>query len=139
MARVSRSKATVDFSEVTAFADKLELTRRLADSMRDDWENQWGRIWADEIRARVPRGTRRSPASARYGPLHTAVRQVEAGGPSSGGVTFGNAFYWRFLEYGTSKMAPRPFIKGTMRKIRTPAKKDAAERAIRLIQSGTIR
>ncbi|ATG18035.1 hypothetical protein CO695_17645 [Providencia alcalifaciens] len=22
-----------------------------------------------------------------------------------------NAFYWRFLEYGTSKMAPKPFIR----------------------------
>lgn len=141
MARPSRSRAKVDFQDVVEFAEKLERTRALADAMRDDWENEWGRKWADEMKARVnigPRGDRRSPASREYGPLRDAIQHVPAGGSQPGGIVFGNAFYWRFLEYGTSKMPPHPFIKPSMRKIRTPSRKDAAQRAVDLIRTGRV-
>lgn len=132
---MARSFARVDAGQVIAYAQKLEMTAQLADRIRDDWENDWGSKLADELRSRVPvDADDRSPGSMQYGHLRDNIQHVPAGGTAPGGVTFGNAFWWRFLEYGTSKMAPRPFIRQSIRKIRTPARKDAVERATRLIR-----
>ena len=124
---MARSRVKIDAGQVMAFADKLERTARIADAMRDDWENDWGKKWADEMRARVPVDS---------GDLRDSIEHVEAGGTAPGGIHFGKAFYWRFLEYGTSKMSPRPFVRPSMKVIRTPARKDAGERAVRLMQQG---
>lgn len=47
---------------------------------------------------------------------------------SRGGVNRGkkrkaDAFYWRFLEYGTKKMAPRPFVGPTVEKFKPQLQK----------------
>ena len=120
--RVARSTAKVDASQVERFADRLALASRLIEQEGEQFEEHWGERWVDEMVAVVPRDS---------GTLAGSIRMVEPGG-----ITFGDAYYWRFLEYGTSKMSPRPFIKPTMKRIRTPARKDAANRAIDLIAKG---
>jgi HK97 gp10 family phage protein len=116
---MARSYARIDASQVTAYAAKLQRTAAIADSMRDDWQKDWGTELTDTIRANVPVDT---------GELRDSIQQVEPGGIRIG------AFYWRFVENGTSKMAPRPFVRPSIKKIRTPARKDASVRALRLLQ-----
>lgn len=124
---MARSRARVDVSDIKGFENRLNRASQLAAVMRDDWENDWGSKWAEEMKVRVPVDT---------GELREAITHISGGGTAPGGITFGRAFYWRFLEYGTSKMTPRPFIRPSMRKIRTPARKDAGERALDLIHKG---
>ena len=133
MARPSRSvvkvgSGGVDHSDVDRFQRKLEATAALADAMAEDFQQDWGQEWASEIIARTPTG----PGIPVH--LKDEIRQVEPGG-----ITMGRAFWWRFLERGTVNMAPQPFINPAMKKIRTPARKDAAQRAIDLIQSGKVK
>lgn len=104
------------------FARRLALAAQLIEEEGDQFEEHWGELWADEMRSSVATDT---------GTLRDSIEQVEPGG-----ITFGKAFYWRFLEYGTSKMAPHPFIRPSMKRIRTPARKDAGVRAVNLIQRG---
>jgi HK97 gp10 family phage protein len=65
--------------------------------------------------------------------LRDEIRQVEPGG-----ITMGDAYWWRFLEHGTVHMSPQPFIKPAMKRIRTPARKDAVQRAIDLMKRGAV-
>lgn len=120
--RLARSTAKVDASQVDGFARRLALAAQLVEEEGQQFQQQWGEEWADEMRGTVPVDS---------GNLRDSIQQVEPGG-----ITMGDAFYWRFLEYGTSKMAPHPFIRPAMKRIRTPAKKDAGARAISLIQRG---
>lgn len=120
---MARSRARVDFSDVTAFEKKLALTASLTERMAEDWQQEHGENWAQQMRSTVPVG----PGEPVH--LRDSIRQV-----SPGGITMGDAFWWRFLEYGTVKMAPRPFVVPAMKKIRTPARKDAAQRAINLLR-----
>lgn len=122
---MARSTAKIDWGEIEEYARRLELASQLIEEEGEDFEEEWGGRWADEMKEAVP-----------YGPgdpvhLRDQIEQVEPGG-----ITFGDAYWWRFLEYGTVKMAPQPFIGPTMKRIRTPAKKDAGERAMRLISRG---
>ena len=119
---MATSRAKVDASQVDGFARRLALAARLIEEEGEQFEEQWGGVWADEMRAVVPVAS---------GKLRDSIEQVEPGG-----ITFGDAFYWRFLEYGTSKMSPKPFIRPTMKRVRTPARKDAGTRAVNLIQRG---
>lgn len=123
MARPSRSRAKVDASQVFTFEAKLFRTAQLADEMSKDWQQEHGENWADGMRSRVPVG----PGVPVH--LRDEIAQVEPGG-----VTMGDAYWWRFLEHGTVKMSPQPFVKPAMKKIRTPARKDAVQRAIDLMQ-----
>ena len=132
MARPSRSRARLDFSEVLEFQQKIELTASLTDQMAEDWQTEHGKAWADQMRStvNVSRGISRTSVSAsEVIHLRDEIRQVEPGG-----ITFGEAFWWIFLEYGTVKMQPYPFIKPAMKRIRTPARRDAAERASNLLR-----
>ena len=132
MARPSRSRARVDASQVEAFADRLALAARVVEQEADDFQTEWGNEWVREMKSRVPVSTTdRSPGSRRYGHLRDNIQQIEPGG-----ITFGDAFWWVFLERGTTRMSAQPFIKPSMKKIRTPARKDAAQRAIDLIAKG---
>ena len=119
---MASSRAKVDASQVERFADRLALAARLIEEEGEQFENEWGERWADEMRAVVPVAS---------GKLRDSIQQVEPGG-----ITFGDAFYWRFLEYGTAKMSPRPFVRPSMKRIRTPARKDAGTRAVKLISRG---
>lgn len=125
--RPSRSTSKADVGQLLDFEHKLELAARTVDEMAEDWQQDWGEEWADGMRQR---------ALAMEGPgdpvhLHDQIRQVEPGG-----ITMGRAFWWLFLEYGTVDMPPHPFINPAMKKVRTPARKDASERAIDLIHKG---
>lgn len=116
----------LDSSEVVAYAAHLNaLGSGAVDAIWEDWKKHWNAEVADELRASVPRGEApHSRASQRYGPLHSAVRAVVKG------VTFGDAFYWRFLEYGTSKMPPRPTVRPVLKRLRPAMRRDAAQRAV---------
>lgn len=124
---MARSTAKLNFSQVIAFEKKLALTASLVDKMAEDWQGEHGENWMVEMVQTVPVG----PGDPVH--LYEEIDQVEPGG-----ITFGDAFWWRFLEYGTVHMAPQPFIKPAMKRIRTPARKDAAERAMRLLRSAKI-
>ena len=134
--RPSRSVAkagVVDFTDLLEFQHKLAVTAALADDMAADYESDWGEQWAEQIRQRVPRGANHPQHPNIH--LKTEIRQIEPGG-----ITMGRAFWWRFLEYGTKNgIAPRGYVNKAMKKIRTPARKDAAARAVELIQSGKVR
>ena len=119
---MARSTARVDASQVDGFARRLALASQLIEEEGEQFEEEWGGKWADEMVATVPRDT---------GNLASQIRQVEPGG-----ITMGDAFYWRFLEFGTAKMAPHPFVRPAMKRIRPGARKDAGQRAIKLMQRG---
>lgn len=119
---MARSTAKIDVSQVVAFEKRLETAARIVEQEAQQFQQQWGEEWAEEMRATVP---------VESGKLRDSIRQVEPGG-----ITMGDAFYYRFLEYGTSRMAPRPFVRPAMKRIRTPARKDASKRAIDLISRG---
>lgn len=119
---MARSRAKVDVSDLVRFENRLRTAAAIVEEVAEDFEGEWGGKWADDMKATVPVAS---------GHLRDSIEQVEPGG-----ITFGDAYYWRFLEYGTSKMSPQPFVRPTMKRIRTPARKDAGERAMRLIQGG---
>lgn len=122
---MASSRAKVDASQVERFADRLALASRVIEEEGEQFEQEWGEKWAADMRATVAVG----PGDPVH--LRDEIRQVEPGG-----ITFGDAYWWLFLERGTSKMSPRPFIKPAMKRIRTPARKDAGQRAVRLMQRG---
>lgn len=117
---MARSTSKLDVGQVVAFSTKLYAAAALVDQVAEDWQQEHGAKWASEMRTTV---------AVDSGELWDSIRQVEPGG-----ITFGDAYWWRFLEYGTVKMAPRPFINPTMKRIRTPARKDAAEWALNLLR-----
>lgn len=68
-----------------------------------------------EIRDRAPRGNDPSPGSKKYGSLHDNIRvsrrkELEGRNNVVMSVHTGRAFWGQFLEFGTVKMAPRPFF-----------------------------
>lgn len=113
------ASSRIDASQVSAFADRLEKASRIVEQEAESFQSEWGEAWADEMRATV---------SVDSGHLRDSINQVEPGG-----ITFGDAGYWQFLEGGTALMAPRPFVRPAMQSIRKPAAEDAGERAVRLI------
>lgn len=123
MARSSRSRAKLDFDEVIAFQQKLALTANLTDQMAEDWQTEHGERWMLEMIQSVAVG----PGDPTH--LYQEIDQLEPGG-----ITMGDAYWWRFLEYGTVHMSPQPFIKPAMKRIRTPARKDAIARAVDLLR-----
>lgn len=119
---MARSRVKVDISDLVRFENRLKTAAANVEREAESFQQEWGGKWADDMKATVPVAS---------GHLRDSINQVEPGG-----ITFGDASYWRFLEYGTSKMSPQPFVRPTMKRIRTPARKDAGERAIRLIRGG---
>jgi HK97 gp10 family phage protein len=113
---------TVDATQVENFAKRLALASRLIEEEGEDFTDEWGGKWADEMKATVPVDT---------GKLRDSIRQVEPGG-----ITMGDAFYWPFVDRGTARMAPQPFVQPAMKRIRKPAAEDAGRRAVRLISRG---
>lgn len=113
---MAKSRAKVDVSQVAAFAVKLDAAAHVVDQVAEDWQEEHGEKWAQTMRDTAPVDT---------GRLRDSIRQVEPGG-----ISMGDAFWWRFLEYGTVKMSPRPFVIPAMKRIRTPARKDAIQRAV---------
>ena len=130
MARAARSGVKIDASAIDDFQRKVNRAVRDIEKMADEWEEDWGDEWVDEMKSTVAVSSGdRSPGSEKYGHLRDNIRQIEPGG-----ITMGDAYWWWFLERGTSRMAAQPFVKPSMKKIRTPARKDAGARAIDLLQ-----
>lgn len=120
----------IDFSDVQNYAAHLNaVASGVVDDIWADWKQHWHKEIVEAVSAAAPRGAQRSQASRRYGPLHSAVRAVERG------VTFGDAFYWRFIEYGTSRMPPRPFVKPTIKRLRPQMRADAGNRAVMALRT----
>lgn len=127
--RPSRSTSKVDASDLFDFEHKLFLAAALVEDLAEDWETQWGQEWVDQMLTRVPTGPGVDGIH-----LKNEIRQEVPGG-----ISMGVAYWWWFLEHGTVKMAPQPFVNPAMKKMRTPARKDAGNKAIDLIQRGRIR
>lgn len=114
-----------DASEVFAYAAHLVSAAEQTDDVARDWQSEHGGKWAKSMSQIVPRG----PGD----PVHLAdeIHQVEPGG-----ITFGRADHWVFVQYGTVHMAPQDFIGRARRRIQPEAVKDAEKKALRLIQRG---
>lgn len=110
-----------DFSQLYALERRLDSAAMKVQDEAEEWQEKWGEELADEMRVMAPVLT---------GTLRDSIDHIEAGGIAI------DAPYWRFVEYGTSRMAPRPFINPAMRRIKAPAEKDAAERGVQLIVKG---
>lgn len=128
----------IDASQVDRYADHLKTIHfRFENAEKRRWLKTHGDRLENEIRARMPTGDRENPsqASARYGPLESAFKQIQPGA-----YTFDRAFYWTFLEYGTlgkgqgSGIAPRGFVRKSMAVVRRPAIKDAQASLMRLLK-----
>lgn len=112
--------ARVDVSQVDNFARKLDRAARLVDEEAERFEEEWGGKWLNEMKATVPVDT---------GRLRDSIEQGKPGEISM-------EHYARFVEYGTARQAPQSFIRPSMKKVRSPATKDAGERAVNLIHKG---
>lgn len=121
------SRAKVDASQVESYARSLQLASQLIAEEGKDFEELWGEKWADAMRTTVPVSQEENNKDGVH--LRDEIRQVEPGG-----ITFGRAYWWYFLERGTVNMSPQPFVAPARKLIRTPARKDAADRAIKLLR-----
>jgi HK97 gp10 family phage protein len=128
LARPSRSKAKIDTSQIENFERRLHAAGKRIEIAGVAWKQEHGENWAEEMRFRVAYSDGSNQQTQRYGHLRDNIEQVEPGG-----ITMGDSYWWWFLERGTSRMAPQPFVKPAMKKIRTPARKDIAERAVAIL------
>lgn len=124
--RMKKSTSKTDVGDLESFEHKLNLAALLVEDMAEGWEEQWGQEWID--RMDIPLGPGLDGIH-----LRSEIRQVEPGG-----ISMGRAYWWWFLEHGTSKMPPHPFVIPAMKKMRTPARNDAGQKAIDLIQRGKV-
>lgn len=93
-----------------AFAARLATEPR-----EDEWQDEWSKKVADEMRSNAPVDTGRLRASIQ---------------PSSEGVRVG-VDYAGFVEYGTSDTAPQPFAQPSVNRLADRAARDAGQRVIR--------
>lgn len=102
----------------------LELPRNIGRNVLRGAVNAGAREIAEEVKVRAPIDTGRLRAAVfrkHARELSSAMRQTFIVGVRSGKrhqqLTRGrrtvnlDAFYWRFVEFGTSKMSARPFIR----------------------------
>ncbi|MDC9605619.1 HK97-gp10 family putative phage morphogenesis protein [Xenorhabdus griffiniae] len=115
----------LDFSGLQAIAKDLELLSKAENNqvLRKATYAAAG-VLRDEARVKAPKRTgklaRNIVASNRRTQDSTASAGVYVRGSNAKGTNSDpkmkksdprNAYYWRFLENGTSKMAPQPFIR----------------------------
>lgn len=72
--------------------------------------------------------------------LITAVVYItgDATKPKDQGATK-NAFYWRFVEYGTEKSSPQPFVQPVANKARSESKQILEENFVKKVKSAAKR
>jgi HK97 gp10 family phage protein len=102
----------VDTSQVEAFAARLVAASLKVEPAGEAWEATYANQVADEMRSLAPR---------RSGDLIDSI-QVTPDGRVVVGVDYG-----RFVEYGTSRMAPQPFMRPAVDRVEPDAQDAAAE------------
>ena len=89
------------------------MPKRLAERELTNAVRAGARVIRKEVAARAPRGAVTSKASEKYGPLHKQIR-VSRVKKTRHSVEFeihtGSAFWGKFIEFGTAKIAPRPWM-----------------------------
>lgn len=109
---------TFDFREVDQWARHLGDVSYLP-RVEDAWAEAQGRDLVHIMRGLVPVG----PGEPVH--LRDALRVVEDG------VTAGEAYWWRFLEYGTMHMPAEPFVRPAVDQQANRAAEDLGDRIIR--------
>lgn len=107
-----------DFSKIAA---KLDAITKAAEDAARPAAQAGAQVFYEEVKARVPMSAKPHKSGKTTftpGNLQRAIYQAFADKESGQGVakyriSFNkkNAFYGRFLEFGTSKMAAKPFIR----------------------------
>ena len=105
----------IDSSQVASFGAKLSTAGARIQVEEEIWAQRWGGEVVDEMVATVARDT---------GKLAESIAQVEPGGIEIG------EDYWRFVDRGTSRMAPRPFVAPAVHRVKPRAVADAGRLAV---------
>ncbi len=124
-----------DFSKIAA---KLDRITHAAEKATRPAAQSGAQIFYDEVRARVPVSAKPHKSGKKtYNPgtLRRAVYQAFAERESGDGKAMyrvswnkTHAFYGRFVEFGTSKMAAKPFLRPAYDAARAKALKAVQER-----------
>jgi HK97 gp10 family phage protein len=80
-----------------------------------EWQSEWSKKVADEMRMNAPVDT---------GALRASIQ------PTNDGVVVG-VRYAAFVEYGTSRTGPQPYAVPAINRLVEPAARDAGDRVIR--------
>ena len=102
----------MDFSQVTRFEHRLEQASRT--DIEPQWADKWGPVAAKRVASAAPRRTGRLAASVFYDDTEIHI-----------GVD-----YWGYVEFGTSRTPPQPFVRPTVRHLSRPAAEDAGRMAV---------
>jgi len=105
----------LDFSQVERFALRLRAASEV--TFEDEWEDEWGQKAAQQVSASAPRLTGRLAGSVRY----SGDGEVDITVP-----------YWPYVEYGTSRTAPQPFVRPAVNRLAPQAAADVGRRATRI-------
>ncbi|MCI0544213.1 MAG: hypothetical protein L0Z49_07165 [Actinobacteria bacterium] len=109
----------IDASDVADYARHLDIAAVRVEVEAELWASEWGEHLTEAMIGRAPERT---------GALKRAIRQVEPGGIAIG------VDYWPFVDRGTARQAPQPFIAPAFATVRRPAQADAGRRALRLLR-----
>jgi HK97 gp10 family phage protein len=102
----------VNTTQVDAFAARLAAAAQKVDAAGQAWEQHYANEVADEMRTLAPQRT---------GALAASI-QTTADGRVVVGVDYGG-----FVEYGTSRIAPQPFMRPAVSRVEPDAQDAAGE------------
>lgn len=124
-----------DFAKI---AGKLDGITKAAEKAARPAAQAGAQVFYDEVKQRVPQSAAPHKSGRRtYNPgtLRKAIYQAFADKESGDGKAVyrlswnkKHAFYGRFVEFGTSKMAAKPFLRPAYDAVRAKALKAAQER-----------
>jgi HK97 gp10 family phage protein len=135
-----------DFSKLAAKLDSI--TKAAEESVRPAAQ-AGAQVFYDEVRQRVPvsakpHSTKGKKQTFNPGTLRSAVYQAFANKESGDGKAMyriswnkTHAFYGRFVEFGTSKMAAKPFLRPAYDAARAKALKAVQERMAAEVNKAT--
>lgn len=136
--------ASFDFSKIAAKLDNL--TKAAEEAVRPAAQSG-AQIFYDEVRARVPVSAKPHKSGKKtYNPgtLRKAIYQAFADKESGDGKALyriswnkTHAFYGRFVEFGTSKMAATPFLRPAYDAARAKALQAVQERMAAEVKKAT--
>lgn len=118
----------IDTSELSAYADRV----RAAGGQIDKAAVQVSLKYAKRIR-----DTARELVPFRTGRLHDSIRVVDAGSGGLGTDVVADAPYAGYVEFGTSRMAPQPYMRPAFRKHRAAYREELLQLQIALLGTST--